>query len=172
MNLNRAFVEGAGKRPGLAGITHRIAEFVRSAIWSHVHVVIDRHSGGEVARFMLCTSVHPVDDPEQGRLIEATARWFGTPLIMTDPNETPRLLPSEAERLGKITVGTELGWGTAVHEDGVRRRGRDRLGTGLACRGAAGPAHPGGRCSDRLTALIRSALHRARREALHDVFLQ
>jgi N-alpha-acetyl-L-2,4-diaminobutyrate deacetylase len=120
VNLNRAFVEGAGRRPGLAGITHRIADFVRTAIWPHVHVVIDLHSGGEVARFMLCTSFHPIDDPEQGRLIEETARWFGTPLIMTYQNETPGLLPSEAERLGKITVGTELGWGAAVHEDGVR----------------------------------------------------
>lgn len=31
-----------------------------------------------------------------------------------------RLLPSEAERLGKITVGTELGWGRAVQAEGVR----------------------------------------------------
>ena len=28
--------------------------------------------------------------------------------------------PSEAERLGKITVGTELGWGKAVSPEGVR----------------------------------------------------
>ncbi len=33
VNLNRAFVEGAGVTPALAGITHRIAAFVRSAIW-------------------------------------------------------------------------------------------------------------------------------------------
>ncbi|MFN9974490.1 MAG: succinylglutamate desuccinylase/aspartoacylase family protein, partial [Phycisphaerae bacterium] len=35
-------------------------------------------------------------------------------------NQTPGLLPSEAERLGKITVGTELGWGCAVNPEGVR----------------------------------------------------
>ena len=35
-------------------------------------------------------------------------------------NQTPGLLPSEAERLGKITVGTELGWGRAVNPEGVR----------------------------------------------------
>jgi predicted deacylase len=35
-------------------------------------------------------------------------------------NQTPGLLPSEAERLGKITVGTELGWGRAVNAEGVR----------------------------------------------------
>jgi N-alpha-acetyl-L-2,4-diaminobutyrate deacetylase len=118
--LNRAFVPHAGKVPGLTGITHRIADFVRTAIWPHVHVVIDLHSGGLVARFEQCTSFHPIDDPIQGRLIEETARWFGTPLVVTYQNETPGLLPSEAERLGKITIGTELGWGGAVSASGVR----------------------------------------------------
>ena len=120
VNLNRAFVEGAGETAALAGITHRIAAWVRAAIWPRVHVVIDLHSGGQVARFELLTSFHPVDDPRQSRLIEETARWFGTPLVMTYQNQTPGLLPSEAERLGKITVGTELGWGEAVNADGVR----------------------------------------------------
>jgi N-alpha-acetyl-L-2,4-diaminobutyrate deacetylase len=61
-----------------------------------------------------------VDDPEQTRQIEETARWFGTPLLIHYQNLTPGLLPSEAERLGKISVGTELGWGKAVQIDGVR----------------------------------------------------
>lgn len=120
VNLNRAFVDGAGVTPALAGITHRIAAFVREFIWPRVHVVIDLHSGGDVARFSPCASFHPLDDPEQSRVIEDTARWFGTPLIMIYQNQTPGLLPSEAERLGKITVGTELGWGRAVSAEGVR----------------------------------------------------
>lgn len=125
VNLNRAFIEGAGTTPALAGITHRIAAFVREHIWPRVHVVLDLHSGGDVARFALCASFHPLDDPEQSRLTEETARAFGTPLIMVYQNLTPGLLPSEAERLGKITVGTELGWGRAVQAEGVRcgRRG-------------------------------------------------
>ena len=120
VNLNRAFVEGAGRTPALAGISHRIAAFVREHIWPRVHVVIDLHSGGQVARFAPTASVHPLDDPEQSRLTEETARWFGTPIIMVYQNVTPGLLPSEAERLGKITVGTELGWGAAVNPEGVR----------------------------------------------------
>lgn len=120
VNLNRAFVDGAGRTPALAGITHRIAAFVREFIWPRVHVVIDLHSGGDVARFSPCSSYHEIDDPVQGRLIEETARWFGTPLVMIYQNATPGLLPSEAERLGKITVGTELGWGRAVMAEGVR----------------------------------------------------
>jgi N2-acetyl-L-2,4-diaminobutanoate deacetylase len=120
VNLNRAFVEGAGVTPALAGITHRIAAFVRTFIWPHVHVVIDLHSGGNVARFALCASYHPPENPDAGATIAETARWFGTPVVMVYQNATPGLLPSEAERLGKITVGTELGWGCAVNTDGVR----------------------------------------------------
>lgn len=120
VNLNRAFVEGAGRTPALAGITHRIVAFVREFIWPRVHVVLDLHSGGDVARFAPCASFHPLDDSEQSRQVEETARWFGTPLLLIYQNQTPGLLPSEAERLGKITVGTELGWGRAVQADGVR----------------------------------------------------
>lgn len=120
VNLNRAFVDGAGTNPALAGITHRIAAFVREYIWPRVHVVLDLHSGGDVARFAICANYHPVDDPVLSRKIEETARWFGTPALMVYQNVTPGLLPSEAERLGKITVGTELGWGAAVNVDGVR----------------------------------------------------
>ncbi len=109
-NLNRAFVDGAGRVPALAGITHRIAAFVRAVIWPLVHVVIDLHAGGQVARFALGTSFHPIEDAAQGRLIEETARWFGTKLVIAYQNETPGLLPSEAERLGKITIGGEFGW--------------------------------------------------------------
>jgi N-alpha-acetyl-L-2,4-diaminobutyrate deacetylase len=120
VNLNRAFVDGAGATPALGGITHRIASFVRQAIWPQVHVVLDLHSGGLVARFGLCANFHPVDDREQAKRIEETARWFGVPYLMVYQNVTPGLLPSEAERLGKITVGTELGWGAAANAEGIR----------------------------------------------------
>jgi N2-acetyl-L-2,4-diaminobutanoate deacetylase len=120
VNLNRAFVEGAGVQPALGGITHRIAAFVRDYIWPRVHVVLDLHSGGLVARFGLCTSFHPLKDPEQSKRTEEAARWFGTPFLMIYQNTTPGLLSSEAERLGKVMVGTELGWGAAVQAEGVR----------------------------------------------------
>ena len=119
VNLNRAFVDGAGVTPALAGITHRIAAFVRQYIWPRVHVVVDIHSGGRGHQFSPCSSFHEVADPEQARIIENTARWFGTPFVMTYQNETPGLLTSEAERLGKITIGTELGWGESVNPTGV-----------------------------------------------------
>lgn len=120
VNLNRAFVPGAGEQPALSGITHRIAAFVRNYIWPRVHIVIDLHSGGNVARFSICANYHPVSDPVLAAKIEETASWFGTPSLMVYQNLTVGLLPSEAERLGKITVGTELGWGCAVNTEGVR----------------------------------------------------
>lgn len=120
VNLNRAFVEGAGRLPALSGITHRIADFVRQSIWPRVHVVLDLHSGGQQIRFAPCASFHPIDDPAQRAETAETARGFGTPLVMIYQNRTPGLLTSEAERLGKITVGTELGWGEAVLSEGVR----------------------------------------------------
>lgn len=119
VNLNRAFIDGAGKQPTLSGISHRIAAFVRDYIWPQVHVVIDLHSGGNQIRFDICASFHPIEDPEQSRQMAETARWFGVPMIMTYQNNTPGLLTSEAERLGKITIGTELGWGEAVLRKGV-----------------------------------------------------
>jgi predicted deacylase len=85
-----------------------------------VHVVIDLHAGGQVARFLPLTSFHAVEDPAQMHITENTARWFGTPLVITYQNDTPGLLSSEAERLGKVTIGCELGWGGAVSPAGVR----------------------------------------------------
>ncbi len=118
VNLNRAFVPGAGKPP-LGGISHRIAAFVREAIFPHAHIVLDLHAGGEVGRFAPGPSYHASDDPEQDRLTEQIARWFGTKIVIVYQNETPGLLTSEAERLGKVTLGAELGWGAAVAATGV-----------------------------------------------------
>src|SRR5215213_7000344 len=67
VNLNRAFVDGAGKTPALSGITHRIAAFVREHVWPRVHVVLDLHSGGDVARFALCANFHQVEEPALAR---------------------------------------------------------------------------------------------------------
>lgn len=120
VNLNRAFVADAGHVPAMGRITHRIARFVREVIWPQVHVVLDLHAGGDVAQFALGPSFHPIADPEQNRAIEQTARWFGAPVVLVYQNETPGLLTSDAERLGKITIGAELGWGRAIQPDGVR----------------------------------------------------
>lgn len=40
--------------------------------------------------------------------------------MITYQNQTPGMLTSEVERLGKITVGTDLGWDRVVNPEGVR----------------------------------------------------
>ncbi len=119
-SISTALSLTAPARVPLAGITHRIAAFVRATIWPHVHIVLDLHAGGDVAQFALGSSYHPIDDRAQAIAIEEAARWFGTPLVITYQNATPGLLTSDAERLGKIAIGAELGWGAAVQPDGVR----------------------------------------------------
>ena len=136
-NLNRVFVEGAGVNPAMAGITHRIAAFVRESIWPHVHIVIDIHSGGEEARFIHWVSFRTdASDPKRAAAGEQIARWFGTPVVSAgrtdagrDAEEsrysftsagTSRGLHNEADAMGKLAFGSELGWGASTDPRGVR----------------------------------------------------
>ena len=114
VNFNRAF-------PGNAkgSVTYRLADFVTRFIFPQVHVVLDIHAGGEVARFPETANVHFMSDPVQRKAMEETARGFGTKFIMQYQNLTPGLLTGLAEDLGKISVGTEMGWGRAAQVAGV-----------------------------------------------------
>ena len=122
-NLNRVFVEGAGVTPAMAGITHRIAAFVRECIWPHVHICIDLHSGGEVARFAHWAGFFECEEPELYERREEMARWFGVPVLMRSRNPpvqgVSRGLYQEADDLGKYSIGTELGYGSSVDANGV-----------------------------------------------------
>lgn len=114
VNLNRAF-------PGDARgtITSRIADFVTRLVFPHVHVVLDLHAGGQVARFPALASMHDVADAAQKREMLETARGFGCRFNLFYQNSTPGLLTSTAEALGKITVGGEFGYGEALQAEGV-----------------------------------------------------
>jgi N-alpha-acetyl-L-2,4-diaminobutyrate deacetylase len=114
VNFNRAF---PGNPKG--SVTYRLADFVVRFLFPQVHAVLDIHSGGEVARFPATANVHFMKDPVQRRAMEETARGFGTRFIMQYQNSTPGLLTGYAEDLGKISVGTEMGWGRAVQAGGV-----------------------------------------------------
>ncbi len=120
VNLNRAF-------PGAAegSLTFQIAHFVERFLFPHAHVVIDIHSGGLVARFPLLAEFHAVGDAARRLDFEAAARGFGTRFVQIYQNRTVGLLTSRAEELGKIAIGTELGWGRGLFAQGVRcaRRG-------------------------------------------------
>ncbi|MGE3798186.1 MAG: succinylglutamate desuccinylase/aspartoacylase family protein [Thermomicrobiales bacterium] len=116
VNMNRAFPGDVN-----GSITYRMARFMTDELLSRADIVIDIHSGGagyEIARTM---SFHQLDDPELHRQFKETAFLFGTPftMIYTGGMGTG-LLTEEAEKMGKITIGSELGFGASTDYWGVK----------------------------------------------------
>ena len=116
VNMNRAF---PGNPRG--SISYRIAYFVKTRIFPQVRVVIDLHAGGNEGGFALCTSFHPIPDPQQRAEINLVAALFDTPFILIYTSDMASgLLPEEAEKEGKIAIGGEFGFGESVNLTGVR----------------------------------------------------
>ena len=66
-------------------------------------------------------SFHQVDDPGRYGEFRETALLFGTPFVMIySSGMGTGLLTEEAEAMGKITIGSELGYGASTDLDGVR----------------------------------------------------
>ena len=158
-NLNRVFVEGAGTTPAMAGITHRIARFVREHIWPHVHICIDLHSGGEVARFAHWAGFFTCGDPDLNERREQMARWFGVPVVMASSNSPPdgisRGLFQDADDLGKYSIGTELGYGSSVDVAGVRYARQGVLAAAIHHGQLQGQIEPIGHHADGTQRLVR-----------------
>ncbi|CAN5547194.1 N(2)-acetyl-L-2,4-diaminobutanoate deacetylase DoeB [soil metagenome] len=116
MNMNRAF---PGDAKGT--ITSRIARFMTDEVLSRADVVIDIHSGGVGFEIIRTMSFHERDDPDSHKAFKETAFLFGTPftMIYTGGMGTG-LLTEEAEAMGKITIGSELGFGASTDYWGVR----------------------------------------------------
>ncbi|MCS7290613.1 MAG: succinylglutamate desuccinylase/aspartoacylase family protein [Roseiflexus sp.] len=104
-NMNRVF---PGRADGT--ITEMIAHYVTTVLFPLADLVIDIHSGGRSAHFLPLVSMHHVPNTEQLRAMIDLALAWGAPyiLIYRDVGGTG-LLPGEAERLGKLTLGTEMG---------------------------------------------------------------
>lgn len=119
-NLNRLFVPDRGGE-ARNSITCRIADLVREIIWPHVHIVIDIHSGGEIARIAHEVSFTPVPDREATAEREQIARWSGAPFVVRRGGVGESgLLIDDAERRGKMAFGSELGWGGTADPQGIR----------------------------------------------------
>lgn len=115
VNMNRAF---PGNPRGT--ISYRISNFVRTCILPQVQVVLDIHSGGNEAIFPLCTSFHPIPDPQQRAEIAKVAQLFDTPFVMLYSSQMASgLLTDEAEAMGKITIGGEFGFAESTHRKGT-----------------------------------------------------
>jgi predicted deacylase len=116
VNMNRAF---PGNPKGT--ISYRISNFVKTRIFPRVRVVLDIHSGGNEGIFPHVTSFHPVSDPKQRSEMAEVARLFDTPYVMIYSSEMASgLLTDEAEAEGKITIGSEFGYGEAVNRHGAK----------------------------------------------------
>ena len=104
-NMNRAF-------PGQPDdtITGQIAHFVSSALLPLADLVVDIHSGGSSTLFLPSVNMHDVADREQMRkMIEAGKAWGAPYVFIYQDVAGSGLLPSLAEQMGKVTLGTELG---------------------------------------------------------------
>jgi len=115
VNMNRAF-------PGNARgtISYRIADFVKTFVFRRVGVILDLHSGGNEAVFPLCTSFHPIPDPEQRAEIAEVACLFDTPFVMIYSNQMASgLLTDEAEADGKVAIGGEFGFAEGISRKGL-----------------------------------------------------
>lgn len=115
-NMNRAF---PGDAKGT--ITSRIARFVTDEVLSRSDIVVDIHSAGKELETIRCTSFHQLADPSLFKATVETAFAFGTPFTMIYTSDMGLgLLTEEAEKMGKITIGSELGYGESTDLDGVR----------------------------------------------------
>jgi predicted deacylase len=114
-NMNRVF---PGDTSGT--ITQRIARFVTDEVLARADVVIDLHAGGAGFEIIRCMSFHQVPDPARYAEFRETALLFGTPFVMIYTGDMGTgLLTEEAEAMGKITIGSELGFGASTDLDGV-----------------------------------------------------
>ncbi|MCI0422153.1 MAG: succinylglutamate desuccinylase/aspartoacylase family protein [Acidobacteria bacterium] len=115
VNMNRAF---PGNPRGT--ISYRISDFVKTCIFPQVQVVLDIHSGGNEAVFPLCSSFHPIPDPEQRAETVKVSQLFDTPFILLYSSQMASgLLTDEAEAMGKITIGGEFGFAESTHRKGT-----------------------------------------------------
>ena len=104
-NMNRAF---PGERSGT--ITSMIAHYVYHALFPLADLVIDIHSGGRSILFLPSVNMHHVADEQQMQGMLAAGAAWGAPYVFVYRDVGGEgLLPSHAEQLGKITLGTELG---------------------------------------------------------------
>lgn len=116
VNMNRAF-------PGDANgtISSRIANFVTTRVFPQVDVVLDLHAGGNEAVYPRCMSFHPLADVAQRTEIATVAKLFDTPFVFIYSSDMASgLLPDQAEAMGKVTLGGELGSGEAVSVLGTK----------------------------------------------------
>jgi len=123
-NMNRSF---PGDPRGT--ITSMIADFVARFVVSLGDLVVDIHSGGSSMHMAPSVNMHNVANREQmAKMIDAGRAWSAPYVFIYEDVAGAGLLPSFAENLGKVTLGTEMGskaqFGVdtlSITEQGVQR---------------------------------------------------
>ncbi|MFT5466080.1 MAG: putative deacylase [Verrucomicrobiales bacterium] len=104
-NMNRAF---PGQRSD--SITGMIAHFISSKVLPLADLVVDIHSGGSSMHMLPSVNMHRLENTDQMDRMLAAGRAWGAPYIFLYRDVAGEgLLPSCAERMGKVTLGTEMG---------------------------------------------------------------
>lgn len=104
-NMNRAF-------PGRPNdsITGMIAHFVATELIPRGDLIVDIHSGGSSMHMLPSVNMHDLPAGKQmDRMLDAGREWGAPYVFIYRDVAGGGLLPSFAESLGKVTLGTEMG---------------------------------------------------------------
>jgi predicted deacylase len=103
-NFNRSFPGSPGGSPD-----QQLADYLTRFLIPISDLVCDVHSGGRSMRTLPWSEMHLVDDPEQRRrMVDAMLAWNTDYHFVYINIAGTGLLVDEAERQGKVTIGTEL----------------------------------------------------------------
>ena len=131
VNFNRAFPGSPDGDPSAI-----LADYMTRVLFPLSDYVIDMHSGGRGMRWEPVSHMHVVDDVQQRTaMLDGMLAWNTSQHVLYVDIAGSGLLPSEAERQGKIVITTELGGGGVPTPDTLRI-GRDGLQNVLRSIGA------------------------------------
>lgn len=109
-NMNRSFPGSPDGTPD-----EQLAHYLSTVLFPLADLVIDMHSGGRSLLFLPWAELHHVEDAGQRRrMAEAMLAWNTDWCSVYIDIAGTGLLVGEAERQGKVVVGTELGGGGHV----------------------------------------------------------
>ncbi len=109
-NLNRSFPGSPAGAPD-----QLLADYLTRVLFPMSDFICDIHSGGRSMLFLPWSEIHMVDNREQlAAMVDAMLAWLTDYHFVLIDIAGSGLLMVEAERQGKVVVGTELGGGGHV----------------------------------------------------------
>ena len=109
-NLNRSFPGSPAGAPD-----QLLADYLTRVLFPMSDFICDIHSGGRSMLFLPWSEIHLVDNREQrAAMVDAMLAWLTDYHFVLIDIAGSGLLTVEAERQGKVVVGTELGGGGHV----------------------------------------------------------